>query len=109
MATSRYRQGERPRDFVNHNTVGAHELAPEHFLEHTDWQEELLLRVDPPRVVRSQTSGGYDTMNVPSIGRVRCLMRRWSCLIILLRYLLDRTRTRRDRVSSDNGRGRNSR
>ena len=24
-----------------------HELAPEHFFENIDWQEELLLRVDP--------------------------------------------------------------
>jgi hypothetical protein len=29
-----------------------HELAPEHFFEHIHWQEELLLRVDPPRMVR---------------------------------------------------------
>src|SRR3954468_11044926 len=30
----------------------------------------------------------------PSIGRVRCFTRRWSCSIPLLRYLLERTRTR---------------
>jgi hypothetical protein len=41
-----------------------HELAPEHFFEHIHRQEELLPRVDPPRVVRSQTTGGNNTMNV---------------------------------------------
>jgi hypothetical protein len=41
-----------------------HELAPKHFFEHIDWQEELLLRVDPARVVRSQTAGGNHTMNM---------------------------------------------
>jgi len=41
-----------------------HELAPEHFLEHIDRQEELLLRVDPSRVVRSEPAGGNNTMNV---------------------------------------------
>jgi hypothetical protein len=41
-----------------------HELAPEHFFEHINRQEELLLRVDPPRVVRSQTAGGNNTVNV---------------------------------------------
>src|ERR1700730_16621497 len=41
-----------------------HELAPEHFFEHIHWQEELLLRVDPPRVIRSQTAGGNNTMNM---------------------------------------------
>ena len=30
----------------------------------------------------------------PSIGRIRCLTRRWSCSIPLFRYLLERTRTR---------------
>jgi hypothetical protein len=31
----------------------------------------------------------------PSMGLIRCLVRRWSCSILLLRCLLDRTRTRR--------------
>src|SRR5579859_2481847 len=41
-----------------------HELAPEHFFENLDGQEESLLRVDPPGVVRSQTAGGNHTVNV---------------------------------------------
>ena len=41
-----------------------HELTPKHFFEHVHWQEELLLRVDPARVVRSQTAGGNDAMQV---------------------------------------------
>jgi hypothetical protein len=41
-----------------------HKLAPEHFFEHIDRQEKLLLRIDPPRVVRGQTAGGNNTMNV---------------------------------------------
>ena len=41
-----------------------HELSPEHFFEHIHRQEKLLLRVDPVRVVRSQTAGGNNTMNV---------------------------------------------
>ena len=41
-----------------------HKLAAEHFFEHIHWQEELLLRVDPPRVIRSQTAGGNNTMNM---------------------------------------------
>jgi len=41
-----------------------HELAPEHFSENIDWQEESLLRVDPPRMVRSQTAGWNNTVNV---------------------------------------------
>jgi hypothetical protein len=41
-----------------------HELAPEYCFEHIDRQEEILLRVDPPRVVRSQPAGGNNTMNV---------------------------------------------
>ena len=41
-----------------------HEFAPEHFFKHIDRQEELLLRVDPARVVRSQTAGGNHTMNM---------------------------------------------
>ena len=40
-----------------HRFEAIHELSPEHFLEHLHRQEELLLRVDPPRVVRSQTAG----------------------------------------------------
>jgi len=41
-----------------------HELAPEHFFEHIHWQEKLLPRIDPPRVVGSQTAGGNNTMNM---------------------------------------------
>ena len=41
-----------------------HELSPEHFFEHLHRQEELLLRVDPPRVVRSQTAGWNHAVNV---------------------------------------------
>jgi hypothetical protein len=41
-----------------------HELAPKYFFEYVHWQEELLLGVDPPRVVRSQTAGGNYTMHV---------------------------------------------
>jgi hypothetical protein len=41
-----------------------HELSPEHFFEYIHRQEELLLRVDPPRVVRSQTAGWNYTVNV---------------------------------------------
>ncbi len=41
-----------------------HKLAPEHLFENVDWQEELLLRIDPPRMVQCQTAGGNDTMNV---------------------------------------------
>ena len=41
-----------------------HELAPEHFTENIDRQEESLLRVDPPRVVRRQTAGGNNTVNM---------------------------------------------
>lgn len=37
----------------------------------------------------------------PSIALVRCLMRRWSCSMMLLRYLLDRTRTRCGSLPSD--------
>lgn len=40
------------------------ELSPEHFFENIDRQEELLLRVDPPGVVRRQAAGGNHTMNV---------------------------------------------
>src|SRR5277367_5583157 len=41
-----------------------HEFAPEDLFENVDWQEELPLRVDPSRVIRSQTAGGNHTMNV---------------------------------------------
>jgi hypothetical protein len=41
-----------------------HELSPEHFFEDLNRQEELLLRVDPAGVIRSQTSGGSHAMNV---------------------------------------------
>jgi hypothetical protein len=41
-----------------------HEFAPEYFSAYLDGQEELLLRVDPSRVVRSQTACGNHTMNV---------------------------------------------
>ncbi len=41
-----------------------YEFAPKHFFENVDWQEELLLRIDPPRVVRRQTACGNDTVNV---------------------------------------------
>jgi hypothetical protein len=37
----------------------------------------------------------------PSIGRIRCLIRRWSCSTTLFRYLLDRIRTRRGTVPID--------
>ena len=40
------------------------ELAPEHFFEDGDWQEKVLLRVDPSRAVQSQAAGGNDTMNM---------------------------------------------
>src|ERR1039458_6235063 len=41
-----------------------HELAPEHCFEYVNRQEEILLRVDPPRMVRRQPAGGNHTMNV---------------------------------------------
>ena len=41
-----------------------HELSTEHFFENINRQEKLLLRVDPARVVRSQTAGGDNTVNV---------------------------------------------
>ena len=41
-----------------------HELAPEDFTQNAHRQEEFLLRVDPLRVVRSQTAGGNNTMNM---------------------------------------------
>src|ERR1022692_2424865 len=36
----------------------SHELAPEHFFEYVNRQEEVLLRIDPLRMVRRQTAGG---------------------------------------------------
>ena len=41
-----------------------HELAPEHFTENIDRQEESLLRVNPPRMIRRQTAGWNHTVNV---------------------------------------------
>ncbi len=41
-----------------------HELAAKYFAENIDGQKEFLLRVDPPRVVRSQTAGGNHTVDV---------------------------------------------
>src|SRR5437867_3538831 len=41
-----------------------HELAPEYFFENTNRQEETLLRVDPPGVVRSQAAGWNHTVDV---------------------------------------------
>jgi hypothetical protein len=37
-------------------------LAPKYFSEHPDRQEELWRRVDPSRVIRSETAGGYNTV-----------------------------------------------
>jgi hypothetical protein len=41
---------------------GIDELAPKHFSEHLDRQEELWLRIDPSRVIGSETAGGYNTV-----------------------------------------------
>ncbi len=41
-----------------------HKLAPEHFSENIDRQEESLLRINPPRMVRGQTAGWNHTVNV---------------------------------------------
>src|SRR5580704_3097290 len=41
-----------------------HKLAPEHLFENVDWQEELLVRMDPLRMVWCQTACGNDTMDV---------------------------------------------
>ncbi len=41
-----------------------HKLTPEHLPENLDRQEESLLRIDPPGVVRSQTSGGNHAVDV---------------------------------------------
>jgi hypothetical protein len=38
------------------------ELAPKHFSEHLDRQEEPWLRIDPSRVIGSETAGGYHTV-----------------------------------------------
>src|ERR1017187_5007844 len=38
------------------------ELAPKHFSEHLDRQEELWLGVDPSRVIGSETAGGYNAV-----------------------------------------------
>src|ERR1039458_3381122 len=38
-----------------------HDLAPEHCFEYVNRQEEILLRVDPPRMVRRQPAGGNHT------------------------------------------------
>ena len=61
-----HREGAVEAEFVLHmqRSKTVHELAPEHFLEHSDRQEELLLRGDPPRVIRGQTAGGNHTMNM---------------------------------------------
>ena len=47
-----------------HGFQAIHELSAEHFLEHFHRQEELLLRVDPPRVVRRQTAGWNDAVDM---------------------------------------------
>jgi hypothetical protein len=41
-----------------------YELAPEHFTENIDRQEESFLRVNPPGMVQRQTAGGNHTVNV---------------------------------------------
>jgi hypothetical protein len=41
-----------------------YKLAPEHFPEDIDRQEELPLRVNPPGVVWSQSAGRNDAVNV---------------------------------------------
>ena len=38
------------------------ELAPKHFSEHLDRQEEPWLRIDPSRVIGSETAGGHHTV-----------------------------------------------
>src|SRR5215467_899011 len=40
------------------------ELAPEHFTENIDRKEESLLRVNPARMIRRQTAGWNNTVNV---------------------------------------------
>ena len=41
-----------------------HEFTPEHFAENGDGQEKLLPRVDPPRMIQSQTAGWNNTVYV---------------------------------------------
>jgi hypothetical protein len=41
-----------------------HELAPKNFPENIDRQEESSLRVDPARMVRRETAGWNNTVNV---------------------------------------------
>src|ERR1039458_1319316 len=43
-----------------------HELAPEHFFEYVNRQEEVLLRIDPPRMVRRQTRSEEHTSELQS-------------------------------------------
>ena len=61
-----YRKGSVEVEFVlgMQRSEAFHKLAPEHFFEHIHGQEELLLRVDPPRVARSQAAGGNNTVNM---------------------------------------------
>src|SRR4029077_16606515 len=47
-----------------------------------------------PRIVTAAVSNRLN----PSIGRIRCLIRRWSCSIALFKYLQERIRTRRGKV-----------
>ena len=47
-----------------------------------------------PRIVTAAVSNRLN----PSIGRIRCFIRRWSCSTTLFKYLQDRTRTRRGSV-----------
>ena len=42
----------------------SHELAPENYTENSDRQEESFQRVNPPRMVRRQTAGWDNTVNV---------------------------------------------
>jgi hypothetical protein len=41
-----------------------HELAPEHSAKNVHRQKKVLLRVDPPRMVRSQAASGNNAVNV---------------------------------------------
>jgi hypothetical protein len=41
-----------------------HELAPEHFTENIDRQEESFLRLNPPRMVQRQTAGWNQAVQV---------------------------------------------
>src|SRR5271166_610749 len=47
-----------------------------------------------PRIVTAAVSNRLN----PSIGRIRCLIRRWSCSTTLFKYWEERIRTRRGRV-----------